>query len=374
MDLNDWLDGSQLVVCVGSGGAGKTTAAAAIGLWSAVRGDRTLVVTVDPAKRLANSLGLAGFSEDETRIDVPGAKGELWAVMIDSRRTFDTLIRKVAPTVEVRDRVLKNRIYRHMADTFAGSQEYMATEKLYDAMQSGRYDRIVLDTPPVKNALDFLESPTRLINFLDERVLKWFLRPPPRGVRRLVAGTSSVLYYLLGQVFGHDFLDDLGGFFRDFEGMYEGFRTRHEAVVAKLRAEGTFFVTVCAATDPSVDVAVFFEEELAARGLPRGGIIVNQVHHADATEHDAAEVLGELARAAAKDLPGPVVPAVLARLGMAHRRLHDLTVAERAIEERLRIAGQGGGFLAHVPRLDGQVHDLDGLRRVGEALFGPTAR
>jgi anion-transporting ArsA/GET3 family ATPase len=377
MDLNAWLGKTRLVVCVGSGGVGKTTSAATIALWGAIHGRKTLVVTIDPARRLANSLGLQAFSEDEMKIDlsgIPEAKGELWALMLDSRRTFDNLIARISPDERTRERILANHVYRHMADTFAGSQDYMATEKLFDMAESGRYDLLVLDTPPVKNALDFLESPGRLINFLDERVLKWFLNPPAEGrMGRLMAGTSTVVYWLLGQVFGKDFLDDLATFFQDFQGLYEGFRERHELVLQMFRKPDTAFVTVCAPTEPSVDVAIFFQEELRARDLPRGGVIVNQVHRAEGGEHDAAPVIGAVAKTASNGLADPVINSVLARLGMAHRRLHELAVAEQALEERVRRAGEGGGFYQEIPRLDGEVHDLLALREVGKKLFEEPA-
>lgn len=379
MDLNAWLANTKLVVCVGSGGVGKTTTAAAIGLWGAVHGRKVLVLTIDPARRLANSLGLSGFQHDEMSIDLsslPQARGELWAVMLDSRRTFDNLIEKVAPNDEVRARILKNHVYRHMADTFAGSQDYMATEKLYDMALSGRYDLLVLDTPPVKNALDFLESPGRLINFLDERVLKWFLAPYEgrNTSRRLMAGTSTVVWWLLGQVFGKDFLEDLATFFQDFQGLYDGFRERHDAVMRMFRDPTTGFVTVCAPTDSSVDVAMFFQEELRGRDLPRAGVVVNQVHECEGNDHDAAAVLGGAARELSPDLPEPVVNSVLARLGMAHRRLRDLATAEAALTEKLRRAAHQGGFYQEVARLEGEVHDLAALHEVGRRLFERPGR
>jgi anion-transporting ArsA/GET3 family ATPase len=376
VDVNEWLSETRLVVCVGSGGVGKTTTAATIALWGAVHGRKALVLTIDPARRLANSLGLTRFGNEEMRIDlsvIPEARGELWAVMLDSQTTFDGLIKRIAPSEEVRQRILANHVYRHMADTFAGSQDYMATEKLYDMSVSGQYDLLVLDTPPVKNALDFLESPGRLINFLDERVLKWFLAPyeSNRKVgRRLMAGTSTVVYWLLGQVFGKDFLDDLAGFFQDFQGLYEGFQLRHDAVLEMFRDTKTGFVTVCAPTEPSVDVASYFQEELAARRLPRGGLIVNQVHHCAGTEHDATVMLASIARETAPDLSEAVVNSVLARLGMAHRRLRELAVTERVMTERVRRSGQGGGFYQEIPRLVGEVHDLPALYEVGRNLFG----
>ncbi|MEQ1566357.1 MAG: ArsA-related P-loop ATPase [Myxococcota bacterium] len=378
-DMDGWLGRTRLVVCVGAGGVGKTTTAATVGLCGALRGRKALVLTIDPARRLANSLGLREFGNEETRIDLASlgaaadGAGELWAVMLDSRSTFDNLIAKVATDPAARDRILKNHVYRHMADTFAGSQDYMATEKLYDLVSSGKYDLLVLDTPPVKNALDFLESPGRLINFLDERVLKWFLQPSDSSAalsRRLMFGTSAVVYRLLSFVFGKDFLDDLTTFFEDFQGLYHGFVERHHSVVELFRADTTSFVTVCAPNEASLDVAAFFQEELTRRNLPRGGLIVNQVHACDGEQHDAKEALGTVADRLAVDLPPATAPAVLARLGMAHRRLHALRLAEQALTARARAASRGGGFYQEIPHLDGNVHDLGSLSEVGRRLFG----
>ncbi len=382
VDMAAWLASRKLVVCVGAGGVGKTTTAATIALQGALQGRKTMVLTIDPARRLANSLGLKSFGNEETRIDLGAlghgdAKGELWAMMLDSRSTFDTLIQRIAADEAAKQRILNNHVYRHMADTFAGSQDYMATEKLYDLVAGGRYELVVLDTPPVKNALDFLESPGRLIRFLDERVLQWFVRPPETSMvfgRRLMLGTTAVVYKLMGYIFGSDFLDDLTQFFEDFQGLYQGFVERHKVVLDLFRAPTTSFVTVCAPTESSLDVATFFQHELAQRELPRGGVIVNQVHTCDGATHDARLVLGTLADRLAADLPPATSPALLARLGMAHRRLHALRVAEDALTERVRTAAKGGGFYQEVARLDGNVHDLDSLLEVGRMLFGPATR
>ena len=193
MSLNALFATHKLIICVGSGGVGKTTTAAAIGLQAAKEGRRVMVLTIDPARRLANALGLQQFGNEETRIELDeGVSGELWAMMLDTQSAFDGLIRRVSPDQETQDRILNNRVYRHISDSFGGSQEYMATEQLYDVVASDRYDLVVLDTPPVKNALDFLESPGRLVQFLDKRILSWFLAPyeEDRVFGRLFRGTS----------------------------------------------------------------------------------------------------------------------------------------------------------------------------------------
>jgi anion-transporting ArsA/GET3 family ATPase len=379
MDLDAWLAKTKLVVCVGSGGVGKTTTAAAIGLRGALKGRKAIVLTIDPAKRLANSLGLDAMGGEPTRIDLsalPDAGGELWAMMLDSRGTFDALIANVSPSPEARDRILKNHIYRNMADAFAGSQDYMATEKLYDLASAGRWDLVVLDTPPVKNALDFLESPGKVVTFLDERILSWFLAPYERKNvwgGRLLAGTSAFMFKLLGYVFGKEFLDDLAEFLQDFRGLYDGFRHRHQSVMSMMRASDTSFVTVCAPTESSIDVARFFQIELAKRDLPRAGVVVNQVHRCDAADDDANAALGAAVARLSTDLPAATGATLLARLGRAHVRLRALVEAEHALAGSLRAAAKGGGFYQEVPRIEGEVHDLTSLRAVGEYLFGAPA-
>ncbi len=378
MDLNDWLDDKKLIVCVGSGGVGKTTTAASIGLWAAMRGRKVMVLTIDPAKRLANSLGLRAFGNAETQIDLSsmdGAQGELWAMMLDSKSTWDSLISRVSPNDEVRDRIMKNNIFRVMADTFAGSQEYMATEKLYDLAQDGAYDLVILDTPPVKNALDFLESPGRMISFLDEKVMNWFLSPYDRTSvwGSLMGGASTVFFRLLGAIFGSDFLEDLTELMKDFKHLYEGFRQRHEETLKLFRDKGTTFVTVCAPTESSVEVAEFFQQELTSRDLPRGGIVVNQVHYCEASEHNARAIVGPVAADLASDLSPRTVASVMARLGMAHKRLYELAEAEKVLMQKVKLSGQGADFYQESPRLEDDVCDLEGLFEVGGNVFGKPA-
>jgi len=374
VDLNAWLDDTRLVVCVGSGGVGKTTTAAAIGLWAAQRGRKAMVLTIDPAKRLANSLGLDSMGGEPTRIDLDplgqGAVadgGELWAMMLDSRGTFDDLIQRVAPDEASRDRILANHVYRHMADAFAGSQDYMATEKLYDLVQDGRWDLLVLDTPPVKNALDFLESPGRLVRFLDDRVLKWFLAPLQQGSgSRIRAGTSQIVMKLLGYVLGQDFVSELTTFLGDFNGLYEGFRQRHSAVLEMMEAPGTSFMAVCAPHEQSIDIAEYFIDELGERGLPLAGVVVNQVYQ---PPHGvpASAIQGAL-----PDAPAEQVERLSALWSEATDRLKLLSEEQGLMVQRVADALPEGAMFQQVPRLDGEVHDLRALRRVGDLLLAPS--
>jgi anion-transporting ArsA/GET3 family ATPase len=368
----------KLVVCVGSGGVGKTTTAAAIGLQAAIRGRKVLVLTIDPARRLANSLGLSRFGNDETRIDLsalPEAKGELWAMMLDQQKTFDDLIARIAPDDERRDAILNNRVYRATADNISGSQDYMATEKLYDVVESGRYELVVLDTPPVKNALDFLDAPGRLARFLDKRVMKWFLSPydKERVFGRLLTSTSAVVFRLLSHVFGREFLDDLAEYFQHFRDLYDGFRERQEAVVEMFHdRQRTSFLIVCAPNGPSSEVARFFLDELRERRMPNPGVIVNQRHLTLGEKLDARSELGSALGELSGDLSSSAASSLAARLGAAHRRMLGLSAAEGTIVGSLLAALQPHQKSWQVPRLDDEVNDLAGLARVGACLFEPA--
>lgn len=369
MSLGYLLKPHKLIICVGSGGVGKTTTAAAIGLHAAHQGRRALVLTIDPARRLANSLGLNQFGNEEARIQLDGdVSGELWALMLDTRSTFDSLIDRVSPDQATKERIFNNRVYRHMSDSFGGSQEYMATEQLYEVVNSGKYDLVVLDTPPVKNALDFLESPGRLVRFLDKRIMSWFLAPKEesRMFGRIFRGTSAVVYKLLGYIFGREFLDELSEFLFIFRDLYDGFRERHEAVIQLFERDTTTFAVVCAPNDPSVKVAVYFLKELAERGMPCAGVLMNQMHPVLDQDIDPIHSLGEIARTHAGDLGEHTVNQFLARLGANHRRLIGLSRVEQALASQLKSMMREGQHMWQIPRLEGEVHDLDALARVFE--------
>ena len=356
----------KLIVCVGAGGVGKTTTAATIALRAAMEGRRALVLTIDPARRLANALGLQELGNREVRIDLE-APGELWAMMLDPRATLDDVIRRVAPTEELRQALERNRVYRHIAGSFSGSQEYMATERLYDVVTSGRYDLVVLDTPPVKNALDFLDSPGRLTRFLDKQIMKWFLAQETAGVgRRLLAGTSTIVHGLLGHIFGRDFLEELTAFFKLFGELYEGFRERHEHVGKLFAQSSTAFLVVAAPTDTAIDVARYFLEELRQRGLPLAGVVLNQMHAAGQDAPDVERLLG----AEVRQIDAEVAPRVLARIAAAHARLRELVRSEERRIASLRSVGGPSVPLVQVPRLRGEVHDLQALLALHLPLFG----
>jgi len=369
--FRDLVFHKKLLICVGSGGVGKTTMAATIGLKAAKQGRKTLVLTIDPARRLANSLGLDSFGNKESRVEIGEASGELWAMMLDTKTTFDDLIRRSAPDEETRDAILENRIYRALSKHFAASQDYMAGEALYDIVESGRYDLVILDTPPAKNALDFLEASHLLAQFLDPRVIRFFLVPYKERplIGRFMMGTSNVVFRLLGFVFGKDFLSDFSTFLRAFEPMFEGFRERHESVVALLRAPTTSFLLVCAPNEPSMEVARFFSAELDRRSLPRGGVVINQVLPSKGIELDAGALLEETLDGVESPIQPHVFSGLVEGLRSAHLTLRQHAHIERKLIDEIRSMMQPTDTLREVPRLEGEVHDLAALEKTGSYLF-----
>src|SRR4051795_12025344 len=238
--LTERLSGKRVVICAGSGGVGKTTCSAAIALGLAARGERVAVVTIDPAKRLADALGVEELGNEPHLVDPARfaghgieVHGELWAMMLDAKRTFDELIDRLAPDRRTRDDVLGNRIYQQLSTAVAGSQEFTAVAKLYELDRSGRFDTIVLDTPPSRNALDFLDAPDRLTHFFEGRALRVFLAPTGLAARGMGRSTG-VVFGLLKRLTGVDLLEDLGVFFRALGGLIDGFRERAEGVKALL--------------------------------------------------------------------------------------------------------------------------------------------
>src|ERR1700760_1053108 len=248
----------------------------------AQRGLRVAVVTIDPARRLADSLGLAELGNepalvDPARVAAHGIeiRGELWAMMLDAKRTFDQLIERLAPDARTRDEVFANRIYQQLSSAVAGSQEFTAIAKLYELDQEGDYDLIVLDTPPSRNALDFLDAPGRLTRFFQGRTLRLFLKPG-----RLLGRGTSVIFSVLTRVVGVDLLRDLSNFFRSLGGMVDGFTERAQRVGALLEDPATTFLIVTAPRHDPVEEAIFFRRKLRYAGMPFGGLVVNRVHMA----------------------------------------------------------------------------------------------
>jgi anion-transporting ArsA/GET3 family ATPase len=370
VSVADLLDGKRICVCGGSGGVGKTTTSAVIALGMAARGAKVAVVTIDPAKRLANALGLEEL-ENEPRLVVPERlgsgglemRGELWAMMLDPKRTFDELIERLAPDRRSSDEILANRVYRELSTAVAGSQEFTAVSKLYELDKEYDFDLLVLDTPPSRNALDFLDAPGRLTSFLEGRMLKTFVRPTGLGMRILGRG-SGVLAAGLQRVTGVDLLADLSTFFRLLGGMTEDFRVRAAEVEKMLTASTTAFLLITSAQSEPIDEAIWFRRTLRENGLPFAGVIVNRVHH---------DILGASPR-------GAVIAALQAGLSdqLAARvaeNFHDYHVLARRDERNIdRLEADGDGRpLMLVPHFDDDVHDVEGLLRVHRYLFASEA-
>ena len=365
MSIADRLDGKRVVICAGSGGVGKTTTSAALAMGLAAEGKRVAVITIDPAKRLADSLGLEDLDNEPRLVDPKRFKGhgiemqgELWAMMLDAKRTFDELIARLAPDAKTRDEVLANRIYQELSGAVAGSQEFTAIAKLYDLDRSGEFDVLVLDTPPSRNALDFLDAPDRLTGFLEGRALKVFLAPTGLAARVMGRGTS-VVFGVLRRVTGVDLLEDLSVFFRALGGLIDGFRERASGVKKLLADPGTTFLIVTSPEREPVDEAIFFRGKLREAGMPFGGLIVNRVQ-LDLVEGDPDE---EAAR-----LDGDLSDELKQKVADTLRELQVLAARDRASLERL-MHELDEPDPAIVPLLDGDVHDVDGLVLVHEHLF-----
>jgi anion-transporting ArsA/GET3 family ATPase len=339
-------------VCAGSGGVGKTTTAAALAMGMAERGLKVAVVTIDPAKRLADALGLEELSNEPRLVEQLDIEGELWALMLDSKRTFDDLIERLAPDPQTVDEILSNRIYQQLSGAVAGSQEFTAIAKLYELDQEGDFDLLVLDTPPSRNALDFLDAPSRLTGFFQGRAIKMFLRPAGIGGRIIGRGTG-VVFGLMERLTGVDMLHDLSVFFRALGGMIDGFTERARRVGLLLEDPGTTFLIVAAPRHDPVEEAIFFHRKLRDADMPFGGLVVNRLHAApDGDGELPPELAGELAR----------------KVDTAAAELTALAEREQASLARLRET-LGDPPTIVIPELDGDVHDVEGLALMRDHLF-----
>jgi anion-transporting ArsA/GET3 family ATPase len=368
--IADWLERKEVCICAGSGGVGKTTTSAAIALGMAARGKKVAVLTIDPAKRLANSLGLPELGNEERRVDPQRfaeagleMRGELWAMMLDAKRTWDEVIERHAADEKTRDAVFSNRIYQELSNAVAGSTEFMAIEKLFELHQEGRYDLLVLDTPPTRNALDFLDAPERLSRFIDSRSLQFFLKPGNVGLRMLGRG-SGMVFRLLKGITGIDLLTDLSEFFRSFGDMAGGIRERAQRVNELLADRRTSFFLVTSPQYDAIDEAIFFHRRLREASMPFGAAIVNRVHDLPATTEGAAAVEGDLAALLGESLGRRVA-----------RNFDDYRLLAGSDRENvsrlLRELGERPAIL--VPYLDEDVHDLVGLVAMNEHLFASDA-
>jgi anion-transporting ArsA/GET3 family ATPase len=380
--IDELLAAKEMVVVCGSGGVGKTTTAAALGALAASElGGRVLVLTVDPAKRLANALGLSAFGNTETRVPdemfrAAGVepRGELWAAMLDTKAGWDELIKRHAPDAEVRDSVLANPLYRNITGRFVNSHDYIAMERLHEVHASGRYDLVIVDTPPSRNALDLLDAPGRMSEFFGGRLLRW-LTVPYRS--RLFTVASKPFYQVADRVLGSRFLQDIAEFFTLFQTMEDGFVARAQEVENLLVDTRTTFLVVSTLEASPVTEARFFIEELARRRLDLGAVVLNRTLPETLRQPAAAKSAKALAAvavdptavaaiAAAAGTDETVTATVLAEVAA---RFHDSSVvAKREAERRGELAALAP-LVATAPILDADIRDLAGLLELGNHLW-----
>jgi len=349
-----------VVVCCGPGGVGKTTVAAAVALEGARRGRRSVVVTIDPARRLADALGLDSLSDTPSAIPGPWP-GELWALMLDTKSTFDALVINYAVDPQQAEAILANRFYRNISGALSGTQEYMAMEKLYELHDGGRFDLIVVDTPPTRNALDFVDAARRLTRLLDNRIFR-LLMLPTRASLKAVNLAGQALLRPIAKVVGADVVSDAITFFQAFEGMEEGFRQRAHRVDALLSDPGTAFLVVATPRPDVVAEADFFATKLGDAGITVAALIVNRMHPRYGDEW--SEVNRERARTLAGTPLGPLYDNLA--------DLHQLADGEEVHVADL-VARVAPAPALRVPVLSGDVHDLDGLAEIADRLFPEPA-
>jgi anion-transporting ArsA/GET3 family ATPase len=347
----------SIIICCGSGGVGKTTTAAALALQAARSGRSVCVVTIDPARRLANALGVDTLANQPTRIEGPWP-GHLHALMLDPKGTFDDLVQRYSDSPEQAEDIKVNRIYRNLTGTLSGTQEYMAMEKLYELVEEGGFDLVVVDTPPTRNALDFLDAPRRLTRFLENRVFQALMKPTRAGLKFMGVAAQALLR-TISRVAGADIVHDAVAFFQAFEGMEEGFRTRAARVRELLTQGDTAFILVASPRADSVDEAVHFAGKLAESQMSVSGLIVNRVQPRFADD-------AELAVLADKVQVGSDSP-----LGQLVENLQGYTAAsdreERTYAELVATVAPAPVY--RVPLLNSDVHDLVGLATVADILF-----
>jgi anion-transporting ArsA/GET3 family ATPase len=347
---------TSVIVCVGPGGVGKTTAAAALALRAARAGLRACVVTIDPARRLADALGVSGVGNEPHFVPAPAPSwpGELWAVMLDAQTTFDNLVGRYATGPGQAEAILTNPVYRNISAALSGTQEYMAVEKLYELQESGAYDLIVVDTPPAQHALDFLEAPSHLARLLDNRVFRLLMTPTRAGLRALEFGAQLMLR-TISKVAGGQVVADTVQFFTQFEGMEEGFRERAARADRLLRSELTSFAVVCSPRRDSMEEALYLVSQLAASGIRPGTVVVNRCYPL------FPPVRPEMATA----LAGTALAPLLANL----EELGAVAASENDQLARI-VAALPGAKLHRVPFLARDVCDLEGLAEVADHLSG----
>ena len=369
--LTSLLESRRIVLCVGVGGVGKTTTAAALSLAAARRGKRVLCLTIDPARRLAQSLGIEWASTDARTIDpallakvgVPAA-GSLTIMRVDTKSTFDALVTQLAPSAERRDRILSNQLYRYISSSLAGTQEYMAMEKLYSLRNDPRYDLILLDTPPTANALDFLDAPARLVGAIDSPAIRWFvdaLESSGRLSFNLVAKSTALLLKGISKVTGGGFLEQVAAFITEMNSLFGGWKQRADAVAAALRGNDVAYVLVTTPDPLAVREVAYFAERLRKEGMTPDAFVVNRVNPAFPLEDPSVE----------SDLAGLGLPAQGSLPTRARQALRD--ASRQGKLDRIHLlsldgVAPEGTTTVLVPAYASDVYDLEALSEISRVL------
>ena len=390
--LAELIGERSVIVCCGSGGAGKTTISAAIGVAGAQGGRKACVVTIDPARRLADALGLDALDNTPRPVQGPWP-GELSAVMLDAKGTFDDLVARYSASPEQADRILQNRLYRNLTSALSGTQEYMAMEKLYELHEEGGFDLVVVDTPPTRHALDFVDAPRRLYSFLENRVFRLLLMPT-RAYMKAMTLAAQALLRTISKVAGSEIVEDAIAFFRAFEGMEAGFRERARRVEALLANPGTAFVLVVAPREDSIEEAHYFARRLAESSIPVSALVVNRLFPDFAPDESPTEPAPTSAHSRGEAAQPVVADSVSGSGAVRRAEGHSVTAAgppmhpdprayeelRRNLSEFLVVAEREQRFVAdlaeevapapvtRVPFLEEDVHDLEGLEIVARYL------
>ncbi|MFE6870825.1 ArsA family ATPase [Kitasatospora sp. NPDC057692] len=364
---------TRIIVCCGSGGVGKTTTAAAIGLRAAERGRKVVVLTIDPARRLAQSMGLTELDNTPRVVKGVSGDGELQAMMLDMKRTFDEVVLAHAEPERARA-IMENPFYQSLSAGFAGTQEYMAMEKLGQLRAAEEWDLIVVDTPPSRSALDFLDSPNRLGSFLDGKVIRILTAPAKVGGRSAMKFLNvgmGLFTGTLGKIFGAQLLTDVQTFVSAMDSMFGGFRERADRTYQLLQAPGTAFLVVAAPERDALREAAYFVDRLAADRMPLAGLVLNRVHGTGAPQLTAERALAaaEALEENGSEHTSPEAELLAAGLLRLHAERMQVMVRERRTRDRF-VSVYPDVPIVEVAALPGDVHDLDGLRVIGERLSG----
>ncbi len=372
MNIEILLEKKRLIICCGSGGVGKTTTAAALALKASLMGKNVAVLTIDPARRLANSLGLKSLGNEEK--EIPSAefekaqlkpKGKMFALMLDTKRTFDKIIEKYAPSEESKQSIFNNSLYQHLSGMIAGSQEYMAMEKVYELYQKEKFDLLILDTPPTQHALDFLDAPQKMTQAVSDSILKWFLKPSlflGRTSLKFIEKTTRTIFKTFDHVMGFEFMQDLSAMLISTAGLLEGFKERAQEVNELLHHPKTAFLLVTAPQGMVVPEALFFHQKIKEYKLPFSGFIVNRVYPETKLKSNSEEIRKKLSKA---DLNNQQIDLLVNMLD----KYECLVDQDQSHLELLEARLKKKESITLIPYLDSDVHDLAGLAKIGEYLL-----